>query len=42
MGLNANTSRLAGDFELLEIDHGTRRDPQEKSLQGAQMSKRWG
>jgi len=42
MGLNANTSRVAGDFELLEIGDRTRGDTQEKSLQAAQVSKRWG
>jgi hypothetical protein len=34
MGLNANTSRVAGDFELLEIDHRTRGDTQEKITAG--------
>jgi hypothetical protein len=42
MGLNANTSRVVGDFELLEIDDRTRGDTQEKSLQAPLVSKRWG
>jgi hypothetical protein len=40
MGLNANTSRVAGDFEVQAIEGKKRCSAQEKSLLVATVSKR--